>query len=122
MNEDATLSVDGKTYVLPVIEGTEGERAIDIRRLRAQTGLITLDDGFGNTGSCESAITFIDGERGTLLSQGVERRLCGQSAERTVFGRWQAARVAFAEHCRLLATVTCSRATEAGNVIRASCM
>lgn len=70
MNENATLLVDGKTYDLPVVEGSEGERAIDIRCLRAQSGLITLDDGYGNTGSCQSAITFIDGERGTLLYRG----------------------------------------------------
>ena len=70
MNENATLLVDGKTYDLPIVEGTEGERAIDIRSLRAQSGLITLDDGYGNTRSCQSAITFIDGERSTLLYRG----------------------------------------------------
>ena len=71
MTETVTLTIDGKVHTLPVIQGTEGERAIDISKLRAQTGLITLDPGFGNTGSCESAITFIDGERGILRYRGI---------------------------------------------------
>jgi citrate synthase len=71
MTETVTLTIDGKVHTLPVIEGTEGERAIDISKLRAQTGLISLDPGFGNTGSCESAITFIDGERGILRYRGI---------------------------------------------------
>lgn len=70
MGENATLSIDGKTYDLPIVTGTQGERAIDIRHLRAQSGLVTLDAGYGNTGACESAITFIDGEHGTLLYRG----------------------------------------------------
>ncbi|MCA9665885.1 MAG: citrate synthase [Myxococcales bacterium] len=67
---NAKLIVDGKEYVFPIIEGTEGERAIDIAKLRSQSGLITLDDGYGNTGSCKSAITFIDGEKGVLHYRG----------------------------------------------------
>jgi len=67
----ATLILEGKQYELPVIEGTEGERAIDIRRLRDRTGHITLDPGYGNTGSCESEITYIDGERGILRYRGI---------------------------------------------------
>ncbi len=66
----AKLVFDGKEHTLPVIEGTEHERAIDIRTLRKDTGLITLDDGYGNTGSCSSAITFIDGEKGILRYRG----------------------------------------------------
>ncbi len=66
----AKLVYEGKEYELPVIEGTEGERAIDIRSLRKDTGLITLDPGYGNTGSCQSAITFIDGEKGILRYRG----------------------------------------------------
>ena len=54
MTETVTLMIDGQAHTLPVIQGTEGERAIDISKLRAQTGLITLDPGYGNTGSCES--------------------------------------------------------------------
>ena len=64
------LVFDGKEHELPVIEGTEGERAIDVRQLRSRTGCITYDPGYGNTGSCESAITFIDGERGILRYRG----------------------------------------------------
>ena len=58
----ARLEIDGKLHEMPVIEGTEHERAIDITSLRSSTGCITLDDGYGNTESCQSAITFIDGE------------------------------------------------------------
>jgi len=66
----ATLTLDGRTIELPIVEGTEGEKAIDIRALRAETGYITLDSGFMNTGSCASDITFLDGEKGTLQYRG----------------------------------------------------
>ncbi|HEU4723774.1 MAG TPA: citrate synthase [Candidatus Eisenbacteria bacterium] len=66
----ATLSFDGVTTELPLITGTEQETAIDVEKLRAKTGLITLDPGFANTGSCKSAITFIDGEKGILRYRG----------------------------------------------------
>ncbi|MBK8482515.1 MAG: citrate synthase [Proteobacteria bacterium] len=66
----AKLIYDGKEIELQVIEGTEQERAIDIRNLRRDTGLVTLDPGYGNTGSCVSAITFIDGEKGILRYRG----------------------------------------------------
>jgi citrate synthase len=68
--QQATLEYNGTSLNLPLIEGTEGEKAIDIAALRNKTGLITLDPGFGNTGSCRSAITFIDGERGILSYRG----------------------------------------------------
>jgi citrate synthase len=64
------LSYDGRQISLPVQRGTEGERALDISKLRASTGLITLDPGYANTGSCQSQITFIDGERGILRYRG----------------------------------------------------
>lgn len=68
---NASIEFDGKKYELPVIKGTEQEHAIDISSLRAATnGLITLDKGFKNTGSCESAITFLDGEKGILRYRG----------------------------------------------------
>ena len=67
----ALLIVDGKTYELPIVEGTEGERALDITRLLQDTGLITLDPGYGNTGSCKSAITFMEGEKGILRHRGI---------------------------------------------------
>ena len=54
MSRTAKLELDGKTYELPIIEGSEKELAIDISQLRAKTGYITLDDGYGNTGSCAS--------------------------------------------------------------------
>jgi citrate synthase len=66
----ARLEIDGRTYELKTIEGSEGERAIDIGDLRAKTGFITLDPGFKNTGSCQSTITFIDGEQGILRYRG----------------------------------------------------
>ena len=71
MDKTAELILDGKSYRLPITEGTEKERAVDISSLRNQTGYITLDDGYGNTGSCESKITFIDGEQGILRYRGI---------------------------------------------------
>ncbi|MGO9465770.1 MAG: citrate synthase [Isosphaeraceae bacterium] len=71
MTRTATLTFAGRTVELPVVEGSEGELAVDISRLRAETGLITLDPGFGNTGACESAITYIDGEKGILRYRGI---------------------------------------------------
>ena len=70
MAETAELKVGGKTLTLNVVEGSEQERGVDISQLRAQSGYITLDDGYGNTGSCQSAITFIDGEKGILRYRG----------------------------------------------------
>jgi citrate synthase len=64
------LEVGGKTVSLPVVTGSEGEVGIDIAQLRAKTGAITLDPGFGNTGACRSKITFIDGEKGILRYRG----------------------------------------------------
>jgi citrate synthase len=71
MTEFVKLIYDGQEYQLPVIMGTEGEKAIDISKLRAQSGLITLDTGYANTGSCTSAITFMDGEKGILRYRGI---------------------------------------------------
>src|SRR6188768_4046688 len=68
----SSLSYNGKTLDLPLLTGSEGETAIDIQKLRASTGLITFDPGFGNTGACRSAITFIDGERGILRYRGFD--------------------------------------------------
>ncbi|HCL91898.1 MAG TPA: citrate synthase [Verrucomicrobiota bacterium] len=71
MDKTAMLTLDGKSYTLPIIAGSEGERAIDVSTLRNQTGCITLDEGYGNTGSCRSQITFIDGEKGILRYRGI---------------------------------------------------
>ena len=68
--DNAKLILNGKEYELPVVVGTEDEVGIDITQLRAKSGAITLDDGYGNSGSCSSAITFIDGEKGILRYRG----------------------------------------------------
>jgi citrate synthase len=70
MSETAQLKIGDKTYDLPVIEGTEGEKAIDISKLRDQTGYVTLDIGYKNTGATQSDITFLDGELGILKYRG----------------------------------------------------
>ena len=70
MSDKATLTYGGKTIELPVIKGTEGEVAVDVSKLRAATGLITLDPGFMNTGSVQSSVTFIDGDLGILRYRG----------------------------------------------------
>ncbi len=80
MSEKARLTVHGKEYELPIIEGTEGELGVDIRKLRGDTGLITLDNGYANTGSCESKVCFIDGEKGILRYRGIPiEQLCEHS-------------------------------------------
>jgi citrate synthase len=68
--DTAQLIIEGKTYRFPIIVGSEGEKAIDIRQLRTDTGYITLDSGFMNTGSCASAITYLEGEQGILNYRG----------------------------------------------------
>jgi citrate synthase len=70
MADSAKLTIGEQTIDLPVIEGTEGEKALDTRQLRKQTGYITFDEGYGNTGSCISEISFIDGEKGILRHRG----------------------------------------------------
>lgn len=82
MSEIAKLDLQGKTYELPVIEGTEQEKAIDINDLRAQTGYVTLDSGYKNTGATVSGITFLDGEQGILRYRGYPIE---QLAERSDF-------------------------------------
>lgn len=67
----ATLTYNGKSLELPVLTGSEGERAVDIQELRSASGLVTLDPGYGNTGATTSAITFIDGDRGILRYRGI---------------------------------------------------
>ena len=70
MQDSARLELDGKTYELKVVEGSEGERALDVSSLRAETGVIALDPAYKNTGACESDICFIDGENGVLRYRG----------------------------------------------------
>ncbi len=71
MNTTAKLELEGKQYELPIVVGTEDEKGIDISGLRKDTSYITIDDGYANTGSCLSAITFIDGEKGVLRYRGI---------------------------------------------------
>jgi citrate synthase len=82
MADTARLQLGDQTIELPIVVGSEGERAIDIRRLRADTGYITLDPGYGNTGACRSAITFINGEEGILRYRGYD---IAELAERSCF-------------------------------------
>jgi len=92
MTKTATLTIGDKKIELPVVVGTEGELAIDISELRAKTGYITLDPGYGNTGACKSAITFIDGETGILRYRGIPIEQLAESstfvevAELLIFG------------------------------------
>lgn len=82
MNRTVELKIDGKLLELPSVTGTENEVGIDISTLRNNTGCITLDPGYGNTGSCESAITFIDGETGILRYRGYD---IAELAEKSTF-------------------------------------
>jgi citrate synthase len=82
VKKTAKLIVDGNTFELPIVEGSEGERAIDISKLRQQTGLVTLDPGFVNTANCQSAITFVNGEEGILRYRGIPVE---QLAEKSTF-------------------------------------
>ncbi len=83
MSNTAKVILNGdKTVELPVVVGSEDEHAIEISKLRSETGYITLDDGYGNTGSCQSAITFIDGEKGILRYRGIPIE---QLAEKATF-------------------------------------
>jgi|UniRef100_UPI004049B9D0 citrate synthase len=70
MAKTASLKIDDKPFDLPIMTGSEGEQAIDVRRLRAESGYICFDQGYGNTGSCESDITYLDGDNGILRHRG----------------------------------------------------
>ena len=72
MDKDATLHIGDKAYPLNILKGTESEKAVDISLLRKQSKFITFDDGYGNTGSCESKVTFIDGDQGILRYRGFD--------------------------------------------------
>ncbi|MFN3783445.1 MAG: citrate synthase [Spirosomataceae bacterium] len=81
MSDKAKLILDGKEYEFPIVTGTENENAIDIGKLRAATGHITIDSGFKNTGSTQSAITFLDGEEGILRYRGYSIEELADKAE-----------------------------------------
>src|SRR5210317_2255748 len=70
MEKTGTIRLGNENFEFPIIEGTEGELALDTRTLRGKSGCITFDEGYGNTGSCLSDITFIDGEKGILRHRG----------------------------------------------------
>ena len=70
-SDTATLKIDGQTIELPIVTGSEGDRAVDIANLRARTGCVTLDPSFMNTAACYSRITYIDGEKGILRYRGI---------------------------------------------------
>ena len=72
MDNDATLKIGDNAYTLNILQGTESEKAVDISLLRKESNFITFDDGYGNTGSCESQITFIDGDKGILRYRGYD--------------------------------------------------
>ena len=92
MTEHATLKFHGREYSLPEVIGSEDEVGIDISKLRAETGAVTLDSGYGNTGACRSDITFIDGEQGILRYRGypieelAERSMFTETAYLLIFG------------------------------------
>src|SRR5690606_311016 len=80
MADTAKLELDGKRFDIPVVTGTENEKGLDITRLQASTGYITVDPGYANTGSCTSAITYIDGDKGILRYRGIDiAELCEKS-------------------------------------------
>ncbi|MGZ8217376.1 citrate synthase [Methylomagnum sp.] len=80
MSETAKLELDGKVFEVPVVIGTENEKGIDVTNLHASTGYFTLDPGYGNTGACKSAITYIDGDKGILRYRGYDiAELCEKS-------------------------------------------
>jgi citrate synthase len=93
MNQKAQLHLDGRVFELPTVTGSEGEKAVDISTLRDTTGYITLDDGYANTGSCSSAVTFIDGEKGILRYRGIpieelaEKSTFVETAYLLIYGR-----------------------------------
>ena len=97
MSDKAILELNGERFEFPLIIGTENEVAIDIKTLRAQTGAVTLDPGYKNTGSCESAITFLDGEKGELRYRGyaidelAEKSNFLQTAYLLIFGEFPTA-------------------------------
>ncbi|MGB0370970.1 MAG: citrate synthase [Opitutales bacterium] len=82
MDASAQLNISGNTYDLPIIVGTENEHAVDVRSLRKESGYISFDDGYANTGACQSDVTYIDGEKGILRYRGIPIE---QLAEKSTF-------------------------------------
>jgi citrate synthase len=81
MSDSVKLTYQNKEFEFPLIQGSENEKGIDIKSLRAQTGLITFDPGYKNTGSCKSNITYLNGEEGILRHRGYSiEDLCGKAS------------------------------------------
>ena len=110
MADQIQLNIDGKVVDFSIITGSEGDKAIDIAKLRSTTGYITLDPGFGNTGSCKSGITYLDGDKGVLRYRGIpieqlaEKSSFVETAYLLIYGKLPSAKVlenfsnAFNEH------------------------
>jgi citrate synthase len=81
MSETGEIILEGKSYKLPVIVGSENEKAVDISKLRQESGYITIDSGYGNTGACKSAITFIDGDAGILRYRGIPIEVLAEKSD-----------------------------------------
>ncbi len=81
MSDQGEIILEGKSYKLPVIEGSEKEKAVDISKLRQDSGYITIDSGYGNTGACKSAITFIDGDKGILRYRGIPIEVLAEKSD-----------------------------------------
>jgi len=79
-NPNAKITIGEKTYELPIVEGSLGDKAVDISKLRAQSGHISLDEGFANTAACKSAITYIDGEKGKLCYRGIPIEILAENS------------------------------------------
>ena len=109
MPTNAVIKLEDKELNYPIMIGSEGEKAIDLRSLRSDTGYITYDEGYGNTGSCESSITYIDGEKGILRYRGYP---IDQLAERSDFIE-TAASCSARTRRSTSGWSTCSRATRA---------
>lgn len=113
MEKTGTIRLGNENFEFPIIEGSEGEKALDTRTLRAKTGCITFDEGYGNTGSCLSAITFIDGEKGVLRHRGytieelAENSSFLETAMLVIYGNLphQSCLAAFREHVRRNASI-----------------
>ena len=86
MPSEASIKIDGKEFPYPMMIGSEGEKAVDVRNLRKDTGCIFYDQGYGNTGSCESQVTFLDGDNGILRHRGYPIEQLAQHSPRSSRG------------------------------------
>jgi citrate synthase len=99
MNEEAKLRIGDKEISVPTVVGTENERALDISKLRSETGYITLDEGYVNTGSTTSSITYLDGENGVLRYRGYPVEVIAQQCDFVETSYLLSNSTAFARRC-----------------------